>query len=63
MDQQDDLLWAKQQWQQAGTGRDGTIALQTASEADLARFAEAHQVRLPADLVRYFALVNGTGGE
>ncbi len=58
MDQQDDLLWAQQQWQQAGT-----IALQTTSEAELACFAKQHQVRLPADLVRYFALVNGTGEE
>lgn len=58
MDEPDDLLWAKQHWQQAGT-----IARQTASEAELARFAMAHRVQLPADLVRYFALVNGTGGE
>jgi SMI1 / KNR4 family (SUKH-1) len=58
MDEPDDLLWARQHWQQAGT-----IALQTASEAELARFAQKHQIQLPADLVRYFALVNGTGGE
>lgn len=58
MDQPDDLLWAQQQWQQTST-----IALQTASEAELARFAQEHQVQLPADFVRYFALVNGTRGE
>ena len=58
MDEQDDLLWVQQQWQKAGT-----IAPQTASEAELARFATVHQVQLPADLVRYFTHVNGTGGE
>jgi hypothetical protein len=58
MDEPDDLLWAQQHWQQAGT-----IALQTASEAELARFAKGQQVQLPADFIRYFALVNGTGGE
>ena len=58
MNQPDDLLWARQHWQQAGT-----IALKTASEAELARFTQERQVQLPADLVRYFALVNGTGGE
>ena len=58
MDQPDDLLWARQHWQQAGT-----IALQAASETELARFAQQYRVQLPADLVRYFAFVNGTGGE
>ncbi|TGE20923.1 SMI1/KNR4 family protein [Hymenobacter metallicola] len=57
MDDQDDLLRVQQHWQQ---GR--TVAQQTASEAELARFATVHQIQLPADLVRYFALVNGTGG-
>ncbi|WBA44187.1 SMI1/KNR4 family protein [Hymenobacter canadensis] len=55
MDQSDELLWAQQQWQQGGT-----IALQTASEAELTRFAQRYHVQLPAELVRYFTLVNGT---
>jgi hypothetical protein len=58
MHEPDDLLWAQERWQQAGT-----IALQPASETELARFAQRHHVRLPTDLARYFALVNGTGGE
>jgi hypothetical protein len=58
MDRQDDLLWVQQQWQQQGT-----VALQTASEAELTHFAKTHKVNLPADLARYFALINGTGGE
>ena len=57
MDEQDDLLWAQQQWQHAGT-----VASETASAAEMARFSQVHQVQLPADLVRYFALVNGTAG-
>ncbi|SFQ82418.1 hypothetical protein SAMN04515668_4806 [Hymenobacter arizonensis] len=39
MAEQDDLLWVQQHWQQAGT-----IAQQTASEAELTRFATVHQV-------------------
>ena len=57
MDEPDDLLWAQQQWQHAGI-----VASETASLAEIARFSQMHQVQLPADLVRYFALVNGTAG-
>lgn len=58
MDEPDDLIWAQQHWQHAGT-----IARQTATEAELVDFAAKHQVQLPADIVHYFTLVNGTGGE
>ena len=58
MDAPDNLLWAQQHRQHAET-----IAQQTASDAELNRFATWHQVQWPANRVHYFAYVNGTGGE